>query len=210
MKITPTLSLATMTQQLITKQLINTRKRNQRANNSSAIVLPFGKSYLDLLPEDVTHRIFKMKHGMEFKPTVLMINQFKFAFEGEHFKTRMSIRSLLTILTKRKLFHLDVEQYEGDLVFNADKDVIKNIENEYNVNVNMNKPNDPLNMLSYHNSYTDVRIKWKQPRYVLVLDIICLTNALGLNSVSTCYVLEALHVDDINRKKDDITFEFVC
>ena len=73
----------------------------------------------------------------------------------------------------------------------------------------MNKPNDPLNINTFNEFYTDVRVKWKDPRHVLVLDIICLTKSLDLNCLSQCYALEALRVEDINRKKDDITFEFV-
>lgn len=54
----------------------NKRKRNQRRKSLQAKqqdVLAFGSSYIDFLPDDVTHAIFKSKHSMEFAPTLDMI-----------------------------------------------------------------------------------------------------------------------------------------
>ena len=194
------------------KQIKNKLKREKRRNAKTNVisnVLPFGASYIDFMPEDVLHTIFKNKHAMEYHSTLQMINKFKYAFDEDNFKTRIPIKHLLKPLTKRKIFHMDVEEYRGEIVFGATEEDVKKVEKEFNVKVNLNKPNDPLNIHTFNEFYTDVRVKWKEPRHVLVLDIICLTKSLDLNCLSQCYALEALRVEDINRKKDDITFEFV-
>ena len=194
------------------KQIKNKLKREKRRNAKNNVisnVLPLGASYIDCMPEDVLHTIFKNKHAMEYHSTLQMINKFKYAFDEDNFKTRIPIKHLLKPLTKRKIFHMDVEEYRGEIVFGATEEDVKKVEKDFNVKVNLNKPNDPLNIHTFNEFYTDVRVKWKEPRHVLVLDIICLTKSLDLNCLSQCYALEALRVEDINRKKDDITFEFV-
>ena len=78
---------------------------------------------------------------------------------------------------------MDVEEYRGEIVFGATEEDVKKVEKEFNVKVNLNKPNDPLNIHTFNEFYTDVRVKWKEPRHVLVLDIICLTKSyLGPNN----------------------------
>jgi uncharacterized protein (UPF0248 family) len=197
------------------KQFKNKLKRERRRNAKQTVVLPprqvlpYGSSYIDFMPDDIIHTIFKTKHEMEYHSTVQMINKFKYAFDEDNFKTRIPIKQLLKPLTKRKIFHMDVEEYHGAIAFGATEENIKQVEKDFNVKVNLSKPNDPLNAYSYSESYTDVRVKWNDPRHVLVLDIICLTKSLDLNCLSQCYALEALRVEDINRKTDDITFEFV-
>ena len=197
-----------MTSKLIIKLIKDARKSNTRKSKRPNIT-PYGKSYIDLMPEDVLYEIFKTKHSMEFASTLDMINKFKYVHEDEPFKTRIPIKTLLSPVTKRKLFHIDVEQYEGEIEFKATKEMLKSVEKQYNVIVNLNKPDDPLNMYSYSNKYTDAKIKWRNANKALVLDIICITKALEIRCASSNYVLNALLVEDLNRKKDDITFNFV-
>ena len=191
------------------KNKLKREKRRNAKNNVTTNVLPFGESYIDFMPDDVLHTIFKNKHAMEYLPTLQMINKFKYAFDEDNFKTRIPIKQLMKPLTKRKIFHMDVEEYRGEIAFGATEEDIKKVEKDFNVKVALNKPNDPLNIQTFNEFYTDVRIKWKDPRHVLVLDIICLTKSLDLYSLNRWYSLEALRVEDLNRKTDDITFEFI-
>jgi hypothetical protein len=78
-----------------------------------------------------------------------------------------------------------------------------------NIKVVMNKPNDPLHYMPYRNKYTDARIKGLTIRPVLVIDIIIMTSLLHMPSIKPDYILQSLRVEDINRKKDDITFKLV-
>ena len=111
-----------MTHRLTSQQLRNKRKRNQRLQpkqTKPAEVLPFGSSYMDFLPDDVSLVIFKMKHTMEFAPTLKMINMFRCVFEDTPFRIRMTTRTLLKPISKRKMFHIDVEEYMGNIEFSA-------------------------------------------------------------------------------------------
>lgn len=191
------------------KNKLKREKRNNAKKHALSTILPYGMSYIDYMPEDIIHTIFKNKHAMEYHSTLQMINKFRYAFDDDHFKTRMPIKTLLKPLTKRKIFHMDVEEYRGQIAFGATEEHVKKVEEAFNVKVNLNKPTDPLNMFTFNDLYTDVRIKWNEPRHVLVLDIICLTKSLDLYSLNKCYCLESVRVEDINRKTDDVTFEFV-
>ena len=101
------------------------------------------------------------------------------------------------------MFHKYVEQYTGDIEFKADKDTLKSIEALYNVTINLNKPNDPFSMYSYSNKYTDALVKWKNNNTALVIDVRCITKSLDIRCASSYYVINALQVEDFNRKKDD-------
>ena len=94
-----------MTHRLTSQQLRNKRTRNQRHHpkqTKPAEVLPFGSSYMDFLPCDVSLVIFKMKHTMEFAPTLKMINMFRCVFEDTPFRIRMTTKTLLKPISKRK------------------------------------------------------------------------------------------------------------
>ena len=146
---------------------------------------------------------------MEYAPTLEMVKKFKCVSDEVPFKTRIPIKTLLSPITRRKLFHIDVEKYEGDIEFKADKETVKSIEAIYNVTINLNKPDDPLRMYSYSDKYTDALIKWKNNNTALVIDIICITKSLDIRCASSYHVLNGLHVEDLNRKKDDILLIFV-
>ena len=193
-----------MTSKLVTK-LVKDARRSKKCKKN---VLPYGKSYIDLMPDDVLHTIFKSKHAMEFAPSLELINKFKFVREDEPFKTQIPIKTLLLPVTKRKMFHIDVEKYEGGIEFKANEDKVKSLEKTYNINVCLKKPNDPLNMYSYSNKYLDALIKWKNANHALAIDIICITKALDISCTSSNYTLKNLIVEDLTRKKDDISLDF--
>ena len=64
-------------------------------------------------------------------------------------------------------------------------------------------------MYSYSDKYTDALIKWKNNNTALVIDIICITKSLDIRCASSYQVLNGLHVEDLNSKKDDIFLMFV-
>ena len=197
-----------MTSKAIAKLIKDARKLRKTKTRKDNII-PYGLSYVDVLPDDLLHEIFKTKHAMEFTPTLDTIKKFRFVQECEPFKTKMSIKTLLSPITKRKLFHIDVEKYEGNIEFKANAETIKNIETMYNVSVNLNKPNDPLSIYSYRDKYTDALIKWRNNYTASVLDVICITKALDIRCASSYYVLCDLLVEDLNRKKDDVSLIFI-
>ena len=201
-----------MTHRLTSQQLRNKRTRNQRLQpkqTKPVEVLPFGSSYMDFLPDDVSLVIFKMKHTMEFAPTLKMINMFRCVFEDTPFRIRMTTKTLLKPISKRTFFHIDVEEYMGNIEFRATTEQIKKVEERMNIKIQLNKPDDPLRYMSYRDKYTDARIKWLNKQPALVLDIINISKSLGLKCLAPNHILESLLVEDINRKKDDIMFKFV-
>lgn len=130
-------------------------------------------------------------------------------FDDDQFKTSIPLKTLLKPITKRRIFHIDVEEYSGNVEFSASKESIEHVEKQMNVKVNLNKPNDSLHYMGYREKYTDAKIKWQNDRHVLVLDIICISKSLDLKCLNTHYTLDAIFVEDINRKKDDITLKLV-
>ena len=107
------------------KKRLKREKRNNAKTHTLSTILPYGMSYIDYMPEDIIHTIFNNKHTMEYHTTLQMINKFRYAFDDEHFKTRMPIKTLLKPLTKRKIFHIDVEEYRGQIAFGATEEHVK-------------------------------------------------------------------------------------
>jgi len=184
-------------------------KRTMAAASKRVNAYPFGNSYIDRLPEDLTHVIFKMKHASEFAPSLEMIKMFGLVFDHQSFRIRIPLKDLFKQITKRKIFHIDVEEYLGDLEYSNNPDSIKSTEKLMNVKVVLNKPNDPLHYMPYRDKYTDARIKWLNTRPVLVIDIIIVSSLANMKSIKREYVVDSLSVDGINNKKDDLTVKLV-
>ena len=89
--------------------------------------------------------------------------------------------------------------------FEANRDTFKRIEKQFIVSIHLNKLNEPLNMYAYSNKYTDVLIKWNNYYKASVLDIVCIAKSLEIRCATPSYVLNGLLVEDLNRKKDDIS-----
>ena len=116
---------------------------------------------------------------MEFAPTLKMINMFRCVFEDTPFRILMTTKTLLKPISKRKIVHIDVEEYMGNIEFMATTEQIKKVEERMNIKTQLNKPDDPLRYMSYRDKYTDARIKWLSERPARVLDIINISNSLG-------------------------------
>ena len=136
-------------------KLIKDARKLRKSKRCKSNIVPYGASYIDLLPDDIMYELFKTKHSMEDAPTLEMVKKFKCVSDEEPFNTRIPIRTLLSPITRRKMFHIDAEKYEGDIEFKAAKETLKSIEAVYNVTINLKKPNDPLSMYSSSDEYTD-------------------------------------------------------
>ena len=80
--------------------------RKARANKKVAPpppkeILSFGKSYLDFLPEAVLENIFRMKHQLEFKRTVDLLNKLRVGLDYEIFDVHIPVKKLLSTVTKK-------------------------------------------------------------------------------------------------------------
>ena len=152
---------------------------------------PFGSSHFDFLPEDVVERIFKDKHSIEFQTTLDTIKKFRYAMcKDDLWFARQPIRELLRPISKRKIFFIHVEEYAGDMFFTTDVNKVSAVEKQMNVKV------------ALKHAYT-VRINWQSKEPMRVLDVICISKALDLNSLSRHYILENVRVE-----RDDISFVF--
>ena len=67
-----------------------------------------GRSYIDYLPEGVTHSIYYYKHQLEFAPTLNILSKLRLAIDSEIVETRIPIKELLEIATHRKHIYIDV------------------------------------------------------------------------------------------------------
>jgi hypothetical protein len=104
---------------------MDTSSKSTKAAASKRVnAYPFGNSYIDRLPEDLTHVIFKMKHASEFAPSLEMVKMFGLVFDHQSFRIRLPLKDLLRPITKRKIFHIDVEEYLGNLEFSTTPDRI--------------------------------------------------------------------------------------
>jgi len=169
---------------------------------------PSNVTVFDNLPNDIMLKIYRNKHELEFYPCLEMINKFTHLKPEGTLKSNIPLKKLLSPVTNRKLFHVDVEQYEGDIEFKADKEKLKELEEKHNIKIILRKPNDPLHYYDYSDKYTDIRIKWKNNSKASMLDVICITSSIITFSIEG-YVLNGFKVEDLNRKKDDITLIFV-
>ena len=89
-------------------RLIKDARKLRKSKKRKSNIIPYGQSYIDLLP-------FKTKHSMEYAPTLDMVKKFKCVSDEEPLKTRISIKTLFSPITRRKMFHIDVEKDEGDI-----------------------------------------------------------------------------------------------
>ena len=169
---------------------------------------PFGCSYIDLLPYDVSLIIFKMNHNIKFLPSIKMINKFKSVYDDELFKINIPLKALLKPISKRNFLLLDVDDYDGNIIFNANKDDVKNTENLMNITIKLEKTDDPLHHRIYRDKYLYALIKWKNDTKPLTLDIINIVKLLKLTIINNNNILTHLFVDEVNRVRDGIMLIF--
>jgi len=100
---------------------------------------PSNVTVFDNLPNDITLKIYRHKHELEFYPCLEMIKKFTHLKPECTLKSNIPLKKRLSPVTNRKLFHVDVEQYEGDIEFKADKEKLKELEEKHNIKINLNK-----------------------------------------------------------------------
>jgi len=166
---------------------------------------------MDLLPETVVDKIFRDKHAMEYRPTLDMIEKFRYAqgMDDDLWYARQPIKELLRPVAKtRKYFYIDVEDYQGDMIFTEDIERVKKTEKKHNISVKLYKPEDLFDedfqdILDESSFYTKARIKWQSTEPMRVIDLIVISKALDLNSLSRYYILEKIHT-----YRGQVSFEF--
>ena len=67
----------------------------QTETNTHTSVLPMGKSYIDVLPDDVLTYIYGFKHQLEFIDSINLVSRLKVALDSEIVDTRIPIKKLL-------------------------------------------------------------------------------------------------------------------
>ena len=73
----------------------NNIKNKKLLKLTKQIKLPFGKSYIDYLPDDILYHVYYFKHQLEFKSTLHIISKLRIAVDSELVETRIPIKTLL-------------------------------------------------------------------------------------------------------------------
>ena len=75
--------------------------------------IPFGKSHIDYMPDDIMRTIYHYKHQLEFKPTLDIINKLRIAIDNEITTTEIPILNLIKTGTKMKQVYITFSQYDA-------------------------------------------------------------------------------------------------
>ena len=86
-------------------------RKKKHLNLTKEIELPFGKSQIDYLPDEVLHAIYYYKHQLEFKSTLHVIAKLRIAIDSEIVETRIP-NKLLETATSRKQIYIDVRPFD--------------------------------------------------------------------------------------------------
>ena len=69
----------------------NIQKKKKHSKLIKEIELPFGKLYIDYLPDGVLYSIHYYKHQSEYKPTLNILSKLRLAIDSEIVETRIPI-----------------------------------------------------------------------------------------------------------------------
>jgi hypothetical protein len=145
--------------------LISTAKTNTS-------VLPMGKSYIDLLPDEVLTYIYGFKHQLEFIDSINLVSRLKVALDSEIVDTRIPIKKLLQKATDKKQVYIDVLPFDNtsfdDQEDNKDK-LLK---------IGFNPKKIQLHKGLY--CFCQLEIKFAEKVDILVVDILFILYVLGL------------------------------
>ena len=92
------------------KSRTSKQKTHLKLNKQTNI--PFGKSHIDYLPEDVLYHVYHFKHQLEFQPTLAIISKLRIAVDSEIVETRTPIKKLLEKATNKKQLYIDVMPFK--------------------------------------------------------------------------------------------------
>jgi hypothetical protein len=154
------------------------------------VKLPFGNSYLDLLPDDVVETICRMKHQLEFKETVELLKKLSVGLAYDIFEVRIPIKKLLSIATKKKLIYVNVWGFDGRTEASYDATNYETMKKQFNASkVVLHRGVSFLNQLE---------IKMNEKRNFLVYEILYLLHMLGITKDLDRDIVNIL-IDDLAR-----------
>jgi len=171
---------------------VRSRKSNKRLNLTKQMKLPFGKSHIDYLPDDVLYHVYYMKHQLEFKSTLNIISKLRIAVDSEIIETRIPIRKLLETATSRKQIYIDV------MPFNSPDDFTKNskIKEEFNAKLDIHRG---------IGAFQQLEIKFKEKVQLMIIDVLYIIFHLGFTRRLN-RILVDIEADDIHSRTSCISF----
>jgi hypothetical protein len=153
------------------KQILEKKRIKYRKNKA----LPFGRSYLDLLPEHVTDIIFKMLHQCRFSRTLELINMLRYKYENHHIHTLLSFKQLYYQLPC-KTVQVDLDSCLAFIP--RCLNCISHVRLKYDVDIRFFGVNGEQRF------YDKIFLKWKGcHRYLRVIDIINVLIDLNVQSI---------------------------
>ena len=144
---------------------------NKPVKSESNEPLPQGKSYIDLLPDDVLQQIYKMKHQLEFNPTLDILDKLRLAIDCELIEMRLPIRKLLEKINTKKQLYIDV----GHFTPPKDDNGREIIQNKFNTK-----------KIAYYQGWGTLReleLKFNDKVDLMVIDILHIIEQMGMSSI---------------------------
>jgi hypothetical protein len=157
---------------LIKQTKTNTHNKKSKRKLVNTSVLPIGKSYIDLLPDDVLTCIYGFKHQLEFIDSVNLVSKLKVALDSEIVDTRIPIKKLLQKATDKKLIYIDALAFDNT-AFDNNK---HNKDKLFKIGLNPNKIQLHRGMYCL----CQLEIKFSEKVNLLVIDILNILYVLGL------------------------------
>ena len=182
---------------IIKMSAVRSRKSNNIKNKrlfklTKQIKLPFGKSHIDYLPDDVLYHVYYLKHQLEFKSTLNIISKLRIAVDSEIVETRIPIRKLLETATSRKQIYIDV------IPFNSPDDFTKGfkIQEEFNAKLDLHRG---------IGAFRQLEIKFKEKVQLMIIDVLYIIFHLGFTRRLN-RILVDIEADDIHSRTSCISF----
>jgi hypothetical protein len=169
-------------------------KRGRSSKTKKEPPLPQGKSYIDHLPEDILYKVFKMKHQLEFNPTLDILDKLRLAIDSELIESRVPIRKLLEKTGTRKQLYLDVNNFTTP----------NNVKGQKLVQEQLN-----TSKIIFHRSLgtmCELEIKFIDRVDLMVIDILHIIYQLGMTSRSN-KILVDIKTQHLHHKTTCITFK---
>ena len=156
--------------------------------------IPFGKSHIDYLPEDVLYHVYHFKHQLEFQPTLAIVSKLRIAVDSEIVETRTPIKKLLEKATNKKQIYIDVMPFKTPT---TDDKALK-VQQEFNTS-----------KIQFHQGFgalCQIELKFIQKIQLLIIDILHIIYQLGLTKRLN-KVLVDIQAQDIHHKTSCIRFK---
>ena len=78
-------------------------KNDKRNTNTNS---PTGKSYMDVLPDNILDKIYYYQHQLNFKDSLDFIKKLRIALDTDMYDSKVPIKKLLTKATDNNLIYI--------------------------------------------------------------------------------------------------------